>query len=108
MTKDLKIKIDGNIQRPTISDNILFFYKIPKADKLGLDAGFSYDDLTKFNLVDYFVTDVEGGLMPDVTYEIKSDIDEEDFLSDFKKMAQEKIAIFKEKRLFNRDFEWNF
>lgn len=108
MKKDLKIKIDGNIQRATIDGGILFFYKIPKADKLGLDASFSYDDLVKSNLIDYFISDVESGLMPDIVYEIKADADEEEFLSAFKKMAQDKIDIFKEKRLFNKDFEWNF
>lgn len=107
MKEDLKIKIDGNIQRATIDGGILFFYKIPKADKLGLDEGFSSDDLQKFNLGDYFVTDIKEGLRPDVTYELNVNADEDEFLSQFEEMAREKIDIFKEERLFNRDFEFN-
>jgi len=103
--KKIKITINGNIQRATIDANILFFYKIPKADKVELDACFSYDDLQKFNLMDYFVTDTKEGLMPDVIYELNSNADEDEFLSRFEEMAREKIDIFKEKRLFNRDWE---
>ena len=108
MKKDLKIKITGNIQRVAIGDNILFFYKIPLADQVGLDVCFPKSDLVKFNLMDYFVTDIEESLIPDVTYELKADIDEKDFLSTFKQMAQGKFDIFKQKRLFNRDFEFDF
>lgn len=107
MKEDLKIKIDGNIQRATVGGNILFFYKIPKADELGLDDRFTKDNLAKFILIDCFVTDIKDGLMPDVTYELKADVDEKYFLSLFKQMAQEKADIFKEERLFNKDFELN-